>query len=111
MLNLEALDRRQIRFELELGQDNDLIAAPRRSVRNDYESVDVTERHEAQLNLGEDAALFSCYRLVRSVLQDVRNDIPVRYHDCFLQQKFSFHGPGMNVEVFLLTGNPEVPLE
>lgn len=110
MFYLESLNRGQICFELELGQHHDLIAAPRCSVRNDYESVDVTERHEAQLNLGEDATLFPCYRLVRRMLQDVRNDIPVRYHDCFLQ-KFSFHGPGINVEIFLLTGNPEVPLE
>jgi hypothetical protein len=47
LFDTEALDGGEIRFELELGEDNDLVAAPGSSVRDDNDTIDVAHGEQA----------------------------------------------------------------
>jgi hypothetical protein len=84
MVDLEPLNSAQELRKLKLGQHNDLITTPSPRVCNDLKAIYVAERQQAQLNLGLNAQLLSRDIFVYAVLQNVGNNIPVRYHYSFL---------------------------
>ena len=89
MVDLESLNGFEILRQIELGEHNDLVAAPRPAVSDDHEGVDVAEGQEPQLDLRFDALFLSAIRLKKGVLHGVRNHVPMRYHDGFLALCFS----------------------
>lgn len=51
--NLEVLDGSQVRLELKLGQDNNLISSIRPRMTNNHQRIDMALREKAQCGFGE----------------------------------------------------------
>lgn len=71
-------------LELEPGQHDDFVSTPGAGVGDDDKAIDVAERQEADFDLCADAKLVTAGGFEGGVLQDVGDDISMRYHDGFL---------------------------
>jgi hypothetical protein len=84
MGNLVCLNGNQGLLQIKLGQDNNFVASESTGKGNDEESVNMAEGKSAEACLRFDPIFPAGDTLICGELKDVRDDVSMGDHDCFL---------------------------